>query len=505
MSHIKARAAKKYSYMSILIAAGDNAASEFFLGFSKNHRYGGGDTLTLVISNTGSYAVGFEVYSPYHGNIANGIVYPSSYYNVSLESSLTVDYDYQRNKGVWVRTTNPDLSITVSAMNYETYTADAFLALPPGPVLQEYIYISNSMLWTNRTGYTFPSLILLVGTQDNTAITITPTQYITIPDDLRDVNNPQPFVHPGQSYTVILNRLETYQIENNLDLTGSRIVSNKPVSVFTGHECTDVPGSVEACDHLFEQVPSTSTWGRFFFLVSSNSEGRTSPEWYRIVASKQSTTVTLTCYSLQDSLHSFSYHAYIAAVGGFEQFQMERDNYCYAVADKPVLVMQYAYGGSVNNGIGDPFMMMILPTEQYVTNTTIPFWAYDYFTNDITIVVLQQDNPSGMVQLDSSLVTGEWMQLYCSEGELCGYTLRLPVNAGYHQLRHIDSTVPVAVYVYGFEYYQGYGYPAALSLKSQPIVKIFWYQGYFNACIRSCNEYQYSYIAISFLLGDTAP
>lgn len=453
------------TYLSPL-AAGDNAASEFFLGFSKNHRYGGGDTLRLIISNTETYSVGFEVYSPYAGYIANDIVYPSSYYYVNIPSYMTVDYDYQRNKGVWVRTTNPDLSITVSAMNYEIYTADAFLALPSGPALQEYTYITNSMLWTNRSGDTFPSLILLVGTEDNTAITITPTEYITIPYDLRDVNNPQSFVHPGQSYTVILDRLETYQIESNLDLTGSRIVSNKPVSVFAGHECTDVPGNVEACDHLFEQVPATSTWGRFFFLVSSNSEGRISPEWYRIVASQQFTTIMITCYSNQESLHTFSYHAYIAAVGGFEQFQMERDNYCYTAADKPVLVMQYAYGGSANNGIGDPFMMMILPTEQYVTNATIPFYAYDYFTSDITIVVLQQDYPAGMVQLDGSILSGEWIQLYCSEEELCGYTLRLPVYTGHHSLRHLVSTVPVAVYVYGFDYYQGYGYPAALSLLS---------------------------------------
>ena len=199
--------------------------------------------------------------------------------------------------------------------------------------------------------------------------------------------------------------------------------------------------------------------------MSSDSANRSSPEWYRIVASKEFTTITITCYSLQDSLHSFSYHAYIAPVGAFEQFLVERDNYCYVVADKPVLGMQYAYGGSANNDHGDPFMMMVLPTEQYVTNTTIQFWAYDNFINDITVIVLQQDYPSNVL-LDGSELLSNWAEIYCSEEELCGYALRLSVSVGSHALRHLNGSVPVAVYVYGFQYYQGYGYPAALSMKS---------------------------------------
>ena len=408
----------------------------------------------------------YQVSCPYYGYYTSGIVYPSSYAYINPSYYLTVDYDTDRNKGIWVSAIDPSKSIIVSGLNYEDYTTDAFLALPTGPVTEQYTYITNSMLWTNRTGSIFPSLVLIVGTKDNTMVTITPTEYVIIPYDLRDPYNPQSFVHPGQSYTVTLNRLQTYQIESSLDLTGSRVVSDKPLSVFASHECTDVPGGVTACDHLFEQVPPTSTWGRFFFLVPSDSAYRTSPEWYRIVSSKQSTTVSITCFSLEDSLHSFSYHAYIAAVGGFEQFQMERDNYCHVVSDKPVLVMQYAYGGSVNNGHGDPFMMMILPNEQFVTNATIQFYAYYSFTSDITIVVMQQENPSNSVLLDSIPLTSLWTALYCSEEELCGYALRMQVYSGFHSVRHTNSLTPLAVYVYGFEYYQGYGYPAAMSLRS---------------------------------------
>ena len=448
--------------------AGDelaNAASEFFLAFSKNHRFGGGDTLTVVISSTESEPLDFQV-SSLLGDYYSYTLYPPAPLLLTLPSYLTVENEGDRSKGVWVRTSEPGHLITVTAMNYEEHTADAFLALPSGPLLQEYSYIIPSMLWNNRSGDNFPSLMLLVGTEDDTTVMIIPMEYVTIPYDLRDLTDPRTIIGPGQSYTVTLNKMETYQLENALDLTGSQVISNKPLSVFAGHECADVPQGITACDHLFEQVPPTNSWGRYFFLVSSNSASRSSPEWYRIVTSKQYTTITITCYSLQESLHSFSYQAYVASVGGFEQFLVERENYCTVAADKPALVMQYAYGGSVNDGQGDPFMMMILPTEQYVTNTTIQLWAYDYFTNDITVIVLQQEYPSNVL-LDGSPLTSSWDQIYCSEEELCGFSLRLPVSVGYHYIQHLNSSVPVAVYVYGFGYYQGYGYPAALSLKSE--------------------------------------
>ncbi|CAI8019969.1 Neurotrypsin [Geodia barretti] len=452
----------------VQVSAYKGGAPEYFLAFSKNYHVDNSNILTLTITTSESAPVSYEVSSPYGSYYVTGTVSQSSHVSINLDPSLTVTGSdvTQRSKGIRVRAADSSKTISVSGMTYEQHTADAFLALPSGPVAEEYTYIASSMLWTNRSESALPSLILIVGTLDNTLLTITPTQFVIIPDDLRAPGNPQNFVSPGESYTVTLNWLNTYQIESYLDLTGSRIVSNKPLSVFAGHQCADVPARVAACDHLYEQIPPTSTWGRFFFLVPSNSVSRTSPEWYRVVSSKLSTTVFITCYILGDSQHSFVYQNYIAQVGGFKQFHMERDNYCYMISDKPILVMQYAHGASANNGIGDPFMMMTLPTEQYVANTIINFYAYENFTSDITIVALQQDAPPGEVLLlDGVSYTSDWIQLYCSEEELCGYTLHKQVSTGFHTVRSVNNQIPIAVYVYGFEFSQGYGYPAAMELK----------------------------------------
>ena len=51
------------------------------------------------------------------------------------------------------------------------------------------------------------------------------------------------------------------KIESDNDLTGTRITSSKPLSVFSGSDCVSVPQNIGHCNHLVEQVPLTVTWG----------------------------------------------------------------------------------------------------------------------------------------------------------------------------------------------------------------------------------------------------
>ena len=418
---------------------------------------------TLIIGNPESASVDYEVYSPHQAYYTNGTILPLSHISVRLPSSLTVSSDRDRKKGVRVSTTDPSRLITVSGLNYQRLgSADAFLAIPTNPGAGKYTYIISSMQPVTSDGMTSLSLVLIVGTQNNTLLTITPTTTITIPTDIGGHNNE---VNPRESCNVTLNKLETYQIESHEDLTGSVVVSNKPLSVFAGHQCGDIPVDSESCGYLVEQIPPTSTWGRSFFLVQYSSW--VSSEWYRIVSSEPLTTLSITCSLLENSLHTSSHKFYIAIVGGFKQFQMERHHYCYLSADKPVLVMQYAYGSSTDDDQRDPFMTMIVPSEQYVSNATINFYAYEHFHSKVTVVMLKKDVPtSSDILLDNIALDTNWVELYCSEEKLCGYTLSTNISNGFHFLKHLNSTIPLAVYVYGSKEFQSYGYPAAVALRS---------------------------------------
>ncbi|MCA9639021.1 MAG: IgGFc-binding protein, partial [Myxococcales bacterium] len=51
------------------------------------------------------------------------------------------------------------------------------------------------------------------------------------------------------------------------DLTGTIVSSDKPVQVFGGHKCTNVPFSVAACDHLEESMFPIETLAKEYVVV----------------------------------------------------------------------------------------------------------------------------------------------------------------------------------------------------------------------------------------------
>ncbi len=59
--------------------------------------------------------------------------------------------------------------------------------------------------------------------------------------------------------------------------------------------------------------------------------------------------------------------------GSFREFEVE--SFCCIESTSPVLVAQYAYGGT-SDGVGDPFMMIIPPIEQFTNN-----YLVENFTN----------------------------------------------------------------------------------------------------------------------------
>src|SRR5690606_29547875 len=97
----------------------------------------------------------------------------------------------------------------------------------------------------------------------------------------------------GVPYQVAMERGHTYQLRNvggeGTDLSGTVITSNKPVAVFSGHQCANVPIGVPFCDHLVEQLTPTVTWGRSFLTepLATRSGGDT----FRVMASEDGTAV----------------------------------------------------------------------------------------------------------------------------------------------------------------------------------------------------------------------
>ena len=402
----------------------DNSANEFFIAFYRNY-YLYSAALQLFINTPESSSVSFTV-------TATGFSYTGTATNtgsviVTVPSSLEVQSSSDRNKAIHVQAAG-NSRITVYGSSLRRYTSDSFLALPClDQSLDEYEYYAMCYYGLANS----PCALLFVACQDNTRIT-TPYGSVT------------------------LNRLQTYLIERNGDTTGARITSTKPVSFFSSNRCSFVPSGVWACDYLTEQLPPTSTWGRDFLVASLL--GRTSAELYRIIASRASTTFTVTCVGRSTVSYS------LANAGSWQEVILPDNSHCSIEASAPVLVAQFAYGGTSDGASADPFMMMIPPIDQF-SNRYVFNVLSTFSTNFITVYISPQYYQRERIYLDgANVLSWQWTTVQCSDGTICGYIAGRSMSAGSHILYHDDLYARIGLTVYGFDSYDSYGYPGGLIL-----------------------------------------
>ena len=345
---------------------------------------------------------------------------------VEIPSSFQVLSRTERDKGIRVSTESHS-QIIVHGLNYERFTSDGFLAIPCGLMPKnENEYEYYAVTYDSGTGTNY---VVMVGCEDDTLLQIDSDQ-------------------------VGLNQLETYYWESS-SVTGTRIISNKPLAVFVGSRCTNVPQNQGYCDHLIEQVPPTSTWGKKFLCSSFPS--RTSGDIFRFITARAFTTVTVNCSTLDDVL---SYT--LIFPGSWREFSTPPMSFCTIVSDKPILVMQFALGHELD-GAGDPFMMMITPTDQYRNNYIFKIFP-EFQTNVLSVYVTPNNfQPHGIFVDDANLDDHTWNEVY-ENSEICGYITHVNLSSGIHRLYHADAKATIGVSTYGFNYANSYGYPGGLNL-----------------------------------------
>ena len=155
----------------------------------------------------------------------------------------------------------------------------------------------------------------------------------------------------------------------------------------------------------------------------------------------------------------------LSVAGNWQEFQIGPLSFCTIESTGPVLVTQFALGYNRDH-MGDAFMMMIPPVEQYSNNYVLNALSR-FFTNYITIYIsTEYYQPNRIFVDDTSQVSSLWTSVYCSNSLLCGYITRVNLTAGEHRLYHQDPHARIGVSAYGFNRYGSYGYPGGLKLTS---------------------------------------
>lgn len=393
----------------------DSLGKEFWLAFPRN--YSGTPALSLFIS--APTATSGTVSVPGLGFSENFNVTPGTVTTVVVPegAQLTLgDSGNPENRAIHVTAAE---EVAVYGLNRIQYTTDAFLGLPVDVQSTEYVVLAYPAPYS-------ASEFAVVATDDATEVTYVPTADTTSG------------VTAGSSKTTTLNKGEALPVSaTNGDLSGTTITSTKPVAVFGGQQCANVPNNTTYfCDYLVEQIPGTGLWGKIFQTVPLKT--RIGGDTFRIVAKDDNTAVAIN-------------GANVATLNKGQVHQQIIDGQSTITADKPVLVAQYSNGTSFDGVASDPFMMLVTPSEQYLSEYTFTTPASGFAKNYVNVVT--PTSAVGQVLLDGAAVPAGAFTPIGSSG-FSG--AQLDLSLGSHTM---SSTEPFGTFVYGFDTYDSYGYP----------------------------------------------
>ena len=416
----------------------------FFASYTRSNR----DQISVLLKTTDTHQVEYSIEAPGVAYYYNGILSAGGEVILSLPASVAVSSYYDQDKGIYLTVSSDN--VTVIGQNLDRATSDSYFALSIVELDNVYVYYGISVPRAVVHSEALNSSILIVGTTNNTMMKLTVTQSVGIA-----VGNTVTHLIADIEYSFVINRLQTVYIGSVEDLSGTKIVTNKPVSVFSGHECANVPRNVGACSHLTEQIPPTALWGEVYYTAPL---GNKISYTIKVLAAYNFTIVNIYCNNTIES--------YTINEGEFVNKTMQIKQYCAVHSNKKVLVVQLSHGGNEDGGNynGDPMMTLVPATNQYLNKfdfSTIrnPLRVFTHFVN---IIVMKQYYQPNMIYLiaggvNRSLVTQQWVPIQVNN-TIEAYATQVNISEGVAQIYHTNATAKMMTIVYGFASSDGYGH-----------------------------------------------
>ena len=433
-----------YSYCALI-----GAVNHYYLGFYLNFKPTESN-ISILLLTTERYQVQYSIEAPSVSYYHNGTVSAGNEVILSLNGTIEVTSHNDQNKGIYLTTSSDKVSVI--GQNLYNYTSESFLVSPITELNDtDYVYYGISTTKFADDVYFFNSSILVVGTENNTAMKLTVTQYVNV--SVGNATKDQKLT-PGWEYLFVINRLQTVYIRSLEDLTGTKIITDRPVSVLSGHECGNVPWNISYCNHLIEQIPPTTLWGKVYYTAPLTN--RTSYT-IKILAAYNSTIVNIHCNNTRK--------VYTINEGGFVNVTSSMQEYCAIYSNKKLLVAQFSHGASEDNEYGDPMMLLVPPTDQYSNkfgfSTIRNTWQSGY-NHNINIIVMSQYYQPNMIYLiaggvNRSLLTQQWVPIKVNSITEAHAT-HVNIPEGVTEIFHSDPAAQLMVIVYGFSRHNAYGH-----------------------------------------------
>lgn len=389
--------------------------------------------------------------------------------------------------------------------NVDVFSNDASLLLPSNVLGKYYYVMTREQSFDDLRGF-----LTVIGVSGGTTqVTVEVTCPTLLGLDARSGKEISS-MKPGETRKFELGLYDTLNIEtstNGGDLTGSKILADRNVAVFGGSEAANAPntnhcvvsdgqtkgvcewdgqtpckdsydctvaGFNTCCaDHLEMQMFPVKSWGSYY-LASRSFPRKKEKDVYRIIAAEDGTLVTTLPKQLDIPLLNR---------GEWVDFESGMNFEIKSNPKKPVMVGQFlaaqqAPDPNVNGvdpndaGIGDPAFSLLVPTEQFRQDYV--FLAPDKYALDYVTIVAPKDakvwydcgysNPAQIVTECTPLADEVWEWFFSGNYK----TAKFLIADGTHRLW---SDKGIGVYVYGYDQYVSYSYPAGLDIKDLGLIK----------------------------------
>ncbi|XP_042653118.1 IgGFc-binding protein-like [Tyto alba] len=242
---------------------------------------------------------------------------------------------------------------------------------------------------------------------------------------------------PGSTLRVFLDPYHSFQLQSRDDLSGTKIVSDNNVAVFSGHSCVKVNAG---CDYVVEQLLPVSAWGKTYIVPPIPLQ--TNIDFVYVVAD---TKASLT-YNRGNSAATEDIEA-----EGVHKFEMSANLPLHLSSSAAIQVVFFFTGAKKNLKGKDPFLLNIPPVSAYCTSYRVSSPSgYDNYMS-----LISRNADTSTITLNQKVEgTIAWQAIPGTDFSWAPITMNQPAEI--QTIEHEHS--PFGLLVFGFRYYVGYGF-----------------------------------------------
>jgi len=362
-------------------------------------------------------------------------IQPGNTVRIVIPISFMATGEGASNKAIQVLSDEP---ISVYQLNKRRFSADAAVLIPVSALGREYYVTAHWESPSSNPETPGFSEAMIVATEDNTRIEVTPTARTFGGWDA------------SSTYEITLDAGEVYQIQSSGDLTGTYVqaISDneedcKNIAVFGGSYWVNVGECGGFRDHLVEQMFPVSTWGENFVFVPY--ESRSGGDMIKIIASEDGTEVNISGMPPQ-TLNAGEVYTNRAL-----------DEVRTITASKPISFAQFSRSSECDGVFADPFMIIVSPIEQRIQEATFSAFRVQEINQYYLTLITEQSALNDGIFLDGQNIQAAFQTL----GNFAYASVR--ISQGDHS---VSAEGGVIAFVYGYGQAESFGYSAGVSLEN---------------------------------------